>query len=83
MKTATVRTLRNQYSALLDWIEAGEEISISRHGRVIARLVPEGARAAGRVDWSKSAALRMDKRKLPLLDAATVANLLKDNQGSC
>jgi prevent-host-death family protein len=82
MRTATVRTLRNDYSTVLGWVEAGEEISISRHGRIIARLVPEKARAAGRVDWSKSAALRMDKSKLSLLSSATVASLLKDNQGS-
>jgi antitoxin (DNA-binding transcriptional repressor) of toxin-antitoxin stability system len=82
MRTATVRTLRNDYRSLLGWIEAGEEISISRHGRIIARLVPERARTAGRVDWSKSAALRMDKNKLPRLSSASVTSLLKDNQGS-
>lgn len=30
-------------SALLDRVEHGEEIIITRHGRAIARLVPEGA----------------------------------------
>jgi prevent-host-death family protein len=30
-------------SALLDRVERGEEIVITRHGRPIARLVPDGA----------------------------------------
>ena len=41
MKTATVRELRNRYTQLLKWLEAGEEIRITRRGVVIARLVPE------------------------------------------
>jgi antitoxin (DNA-binding transcriptional repressor) of toxin-antitoxin stability system len=41
MKTATVRELRNRYTQLLEWIDAGEEIRITRRGIVIARLVPE------------------------------------------
>lgn len=64
MKTATVRHLRNHYSAVLRWIDAGEEVAISRRGRVVARLVPETARKRARVDWTKSAALCMDKTAL-------------------
>jgi len=82
MKTATVRALRNDYSSLLALIEAGEEIAISRRGRVIAHLVPAKPPRKRRVDWSKSAALQMDKSKFPMLDAKTVAELLHDNQGS-
>ena len=81
MKTATVRTLRNHYSQLMVWIEAGEEIAISRGGRVIARLVPEPARKPRRVDWTASAALRMDKSGLPRLSAAAAAAVLADSRG--
>ena len=31
---------RNSLSALLDRVEKGEEITITRHGRPVARLVP-------------------------------------------
>ena len=82
MKTATVRALRNHYSSLMGWIDAGEEIAISRRGRVIARLVPASPKHPRRVDWSTSAALRMDKRALPNLSAKTSAALLKDSQGA-
>jgi len=81
MKTATVRDLRNHYTRLLGWIEAGEEVAVSRRGRVIARLVPEPAKQAGRVDWRQSAAQRMNKSALPRLSAADAAALLAESQG--
>lgn len=37
-------------SALLDKVEAGEEVVITRHGRAIARLVPEAAAVATALD---------------------------------
>ncbi|MGO9007870.1 MAG: type II toxin-antitoxin system Phd/YefM family antitoxin [Beijerinckiaceae bacterium] len=44
---------KSKLGRLLDWVEAGEEIIITRRGRVVARLVPprpaldrEQARAA-------------------------------------
>lgn len=35
-----------RFSALLDEVEAGEEIAVTRHGRVVARLVPDHPRTA-------------------------------------
>jgi len=42
-----------KFAELLDWVEGGEEVSITRHGQQVARLVPtklhgnpEAARAA-------------------------------------
>ena len=68
MKTATVRELRNRYTQLLRWLEAGEEIMITRRGVTVARLVPEGPRAKRTVDWTKSAAFALDQLKLrPLM----------------
>ena len=55
MKTATVRELRNQYRSVLGWVEAGEEVAISKRGKVIARLVPEKPKSK-QVDWAQSAA---------------------------
>lgn len=81
MKTATVRHLRNHYSAVLRWIDAGEEVAISRRGIVVARLVPESVSNHGRVDWTASAAARMDKSAFPRLSAKTVAELLAENRG--
>jgi prevent-host-death family protein len=31
---------KNKLGQLLDWVEAGEEVIITRRGRIVARLVP-------------------------------------------
>lgn len=41
MITATVRELRNNFSALSKKLEAGETVQILSRGKPIARLVPE------------------------------------------
>jgi prevent-host-death family protein len=80
MKTATVRQLRNQYTEVLGWVEAGEEVRISRRGKVIARLVPEKPKSK-RVDWSKSAALTMDRSDWPVLSAKQIASIIAYGRG--
>jgi antitoxin (DNA-binding transcriptional repressor) of toxin-antitoxin stability system len=40
MKTATVRELRGEFPRLLRWLQAGETVRISRHGSIVAQLVP-------------------------------------------
>jgi prevent-host-death family protein len=31
---------KNKFGQLLDWVEAGDEVVITRRGKVVARLVP-------------------------------------------
>jgi antitoxin (DNA-binding transcriptional repressor) of toxin-antitoxin stability system len=81
MKTATVRQLRNQYSELLSWIAAGEEVLITRRGVAIARLIPERSPKERLVDWKQSAAFRLDRGSLPLLSANQAALILSESQG--
>lgn len=40
MKTATIRQLRNETNVLLDWIEHGETVTITRRRKKVAMLVP-------------------------------------------
>lgn len=40
MKTATVRDLRNQFPRVAAWIQNGEEVGITKSGKLFARLVP-------------------------------------------
>jgi antitoxin (DNA-binding transcriptional repressor) of toxin-antitoxin stability system len=47
MKTATVRDLRTKFPMLARWMEDGEQIEITRRGRLIARLTPAGAGVTG------------------------------------
>jgi antitoxin (DNA-binding transcriptional repressor) of toxin-antitoxin stability system len=82
-KTATVRDLRNHYSALLSWLEAGEEILITRKGKSLARLVPEkNSLHRKKLDWTKSAAFSIDHSGEKRLTARESATLLHASQGS-
>jgi prevent-host-death family protein len=46
MKTIFVVEAKSRFSALLAEVEAGEEIALTRHGKVVARLVPDRPRVA-------------------------------------
>jgi antitoxin (DNA-binding transcriptional repressor) of toxin-antitoxin stability system len=81
MKTVTVRDLRNRYLELLRWLEAGEEIVIKRRGHVVAHLVPPAVSLSAKVDWTKSAAVRRDRRGDRVLSAKESAVLLRESQG--
>lgn len=45
-RTVTATEAKAHILALLDDVEAGEEIEITRHGRLVARLVPARGGAA-------------------------------------
>ena len=49
METIGVYAAKTHLASLLDRVECGEEVMITRHGKPVARLVPaEPADAAGR-----------------------------------
>lgn len=82
MKTATVRELRNHYAGLMEWIEAGEEIRITRRGKAIARLIPEPADTESRkVDWSQSPAVCREGREQNKMSAQTAQDLIQESAG--
>lgn len=66
MSTITVSTARQTLPQQLDRVEAGEEVSITRHGRVIAVLVRPDVLKARRADKALSEADRIAR----LLDSA-------------
>ncbi|MDA3874302.1 MAG: type II toxin-antitoxin system prevent-host-death family antitoxin [Kiritimatiellae bacterium] len=81
MKTATVRELRNHYAGLLEWIEAGEEIRITRRGIPIARLVPESGDSGQQVQWNESPALMRDRSQGERIPADISGKLIHDSAG--
>ena len=81
MKTATVRDLRNNYSSLLSWIGAGEEIVITQRGKAIARLIPEQAQSASRVDWCQSPAIKRVRSGARVLTAAESLEIIHEASG--
>ena len=56
MKTATVRQLRHEFGTVLNWVEEGEPVKISKRGKIIALLspppTPEPARSKKRPDFA-------------------------------
>jgi prevent-host-death family protein len=44
MKEIGAFEAKNRLGTLLDWVEQGEEVVITRRGKAVARLVPEGSR---------------------------------------
>jgi len=61
MRTAGIFEAKQNFSALVEAVEAGEEVRITRHGKEVARLVPvpaEPARVAGRQVARELRALR-------------------------
>ena len=62
MKTASVRDLRTDFPRLEALLDAGESITITKHKRIVARLIPAGkalhpdfqARFGGRIPPSGS-----------------------------
>ncbi len=39
MKEIGAFEAKNKFGSLLDWIESGEEILITRHGKAVARMI--------------------------------------------
>ena len=57
---------KSRLGQLLDWVEAGEEIIITRRGRVVARLVPPRAAPDREEARAAAAAIRAMSRGVTL-----------------
>jgi prevent-host-death family protein len=53
---------KNKFGHLLDLVEAGKEIVITRHGRPVARISPVSGVSAERIGAAKAAAERIRAR---------------------
>ena len=81
MKTTTVRELRNNYAKVLKWVATGEEVEVTRRGKVVAKVVPPTPAKTLKVDWTHSAAFQQPAWPTPLT-ARQSADLLSDSAGS-
>lgn len=81
VKKVTVRDLRNNYTGVLRWISAGEDVLITQRGTVIARLSPECAQAAEAVDWASSPEVLRDRSGETILSAEQSAKILAEAGG--
>ena len=51
--TVSIEQAQRQLAQLLDKVAAGEEMVITRDGRAVARLIPEGAGGGGSPNGTK------------------------------
>jgi prevent-host-death family protein len=63
-RTVSATEAKVHILSLLDEVEAGEEIEITRHGRLVARLVPARGGAALRGRYAKIAWTAVDDEAL-------------------
>ena len=57
---------KNRLSQLIHRVEAGEEIAITRRGKVVARLVPPATELAGQRARDAIAALKVSRHDVSL-----------------
>jgi len=63
MRHIQVVEAKSQFSALLAAVEAGESVAITRHGAVVARIVPDRQRMASEIFepfWKASESSEID-----------------------
>jgi prevent-host-death family protein len=66
METVTIRDLRNRGGEVVDRVEAGEHVTVTRDGRPVAELRPVRTRGIA------AAALVERWRRLPTVDASAL-----------
>jgi len=83
MKTATIRQVRHDFSSVLNWVAEGEQVEISKHGKVVALLSPPPAanptRARKRPDLAARLKTRDGNRVIP---ARAMNDILDYNKGA-
>lgn len=82
MKTATVRQIRHDFGTVLNWVEDGEQVEVSKRGRIVALISPPPAPASmrrkKRPDLAARLKLRDGDRVLP---SRVMADILDYNKG--
>jgi prevent-host-death family protein len=70
---------KNKFGQLLDWVEAGEAVAITRRGKIVARLAPpDGAFNAGA---AKAAAERIRaRRRGAILGGVKISDLIAEGR---
>jgi antitoxin (DNA-binding transcriptional repressor) of toxin-antitoxin stability system len=81
MKTATVRQLRTEFPKVLAWLNAGEEVAITRRRKVVANLTPAGEASRKVVsppDFRSRLRLIYGDKTVP---AEAMAEIVAENRG--
>lgn len=71
---------RNSFSALLEQVEKGEEITITRHGKPVARLVPTLSHEERRAKAIEAAEWLRSNRQNNRLDGLAISELIEEGR---
>ena len=83
MKTATIRQVRHDFGTVLNWVSEGEQVQISKRGKVVALLTPppvvKPARTRKRPDLAARLQMRDGNRVIP---SRVIDAILDYNKGA-
>jgi prevent-host-death family protein len=83
MKTATVRQIRHDFGTVLNWVEDGEQVEVSKRGKIVALITPPPppvrARSRKRPDLGARLKMRDGNRVIP---ASAMNQILDHNKGA-
>ena len=83
MKTASIRQVRHDFNTVLDWIEGGEQVEISKRGKVVALLSPPPPVKAARSRKRRNFAARLKMRDGGrVISGSVMDEILADSKGS-
>jgi len=80
MKTATVREVQHGLATVLSQVQKGQEIAVTKRGKVIAHIVP-ATRAKGRLHWPDSANRMKQLMSGARLAGATPSEVIRELRG--
>lgn len=80
MREIEASEAKNELERLLDWVEAGKEVVITRRGRVVARLVPPRPALDPEQARSAAAAIRAMSKGVTL-GGLKVKDLVAEGRG--
>jgi prevent-host-death family protein len=66
MRTIQAAEAKTQFLRILDDVEQGESVIVTRHGRKVARIVPEADAEQDRVSKAMQSILEIRKRTKPV-----------------
>jgi len=80
MKTATVREVQHGLARVLARVQTGQEIAVTKHGKIIARIVP-AAQPKGRLRWPDSALRMKQLMSGATFTGATPSEVIREQRG--
>jgi prevent-host-death family protein len=70
---------KNRFGQLLDWVEAGEAVAITRRGKIVAHLAPPGGKFNAEAALAAAERIRRRRRGVTL-GGSTIADLIGEGR---